>query len=190
MNDLFNYSNENSLSKLLCDEIIELFDQSPNKYEGATLSGLNKDIKNTYDFIIPKNDIVWSRIYNLLENELTHNIQNYVAKCKVALPDHYNLFSSNLLIDSIQIQKYNNNIGKYIYHNDAHVDNKKIRILTFIWYLNDVLDGGETEFLDFKIVPKVGTLIIFPATWTYPHKANVPISSDKYIMTGWLYNYF
>lgn len=79
------------------------------------------------------------------------------------------------------------NKGKYVYHNDGLISNNETRKLTFIWYLNDVLDGGETEFLDFKVIPKAGTLFIFPAIWTYPHKANILLSSDKYIITGWLY---
>ena len=33
----------------------------------------------------------------------------------------------------------------------------------------------------------MGKLLIFPATWTYMHRGNVPISEDKYIVTGWLY---
>ena len=56
------------------------------------------------------------------------------------------------------------------------------------WYLNDVEDGGETEFCgDFTIRPEVGKLIFFPASWCYPHRGKMPISGDKYIITGWLH---
>jgi predicted 2-oxoglutarate/Fe(II)-dependent dioxygenase YbiX len=94
------------------------------------------------------------------------------------------------------IQKYTQNIGKYIYHNDGFVyendgknfKNEKYRVLTFLWYLNDVSEGGETEFFgDMKIMPEAGKLILFPANWTFPHCAKTPISSDKYIITGWLF---
>jgi len=190
MNDFFIYSNANSLSTLLCDEIIELFEKSSAKYDGVTIGGLNKNVKNTDELTIYKNDIKWSRIHNLLEKELTNNVKNYITKCKLFLPDGYPIFNSDLLIDTIQIQKYTKNIGKYIYHNDELIQDKKKRVLTFIWYLNDVLDGGETEFLNFNIIPEAGKLFIFPSTWTYPHKANMPISNDKYIMTGWLYVYY
>ena len=54
-------------------------------------------------------------------------------------------------------------------------------------YLNDVDEGGETEFWGtLKVKPEAGKLILFPATWTYPHCANIPISNAKYIITGWL----
>jgi hypothetical protein len=63
---------------------------------------------------------------------------------------------------------------------------KLIRLLTFIWYLNDVTDGGETEFINGKIKPKTGKLLIFPSSWNYYHKGNMPLSNDKYIITGWI----
>ena len=62
------------------------------------------------------------------------------------------------------------------------------RHITFIWYLNDVNDGGETAFDGiYKIRPKSGKLVLFPASWTYPHCGKMPLSSDKYIITGWIY---
>jgi len=69
------------------------------------------------------------------------------------------------------------------------VDNQATgRIITFIWYLNNVEEGGETLFEDFKIKPMEGSLLFFPATWTYPHSGAMPTSNDKYIITGWIYN--
>ena len=55
-------------------------------------------------------------------------------------------------------------------------------------YLNDVKEGGETEFLyqHKRYQPKEGTLLIFPAGFTHTHRGNPPISNDKYIVTGWL----
>lgn len=60
------------------------------------------------------------------------------------------------------------------------------RFLSFIWYLNDVEIGGETEFLNGKVTPSTGKIVLFPATWTYLHKGCMPISNDKYIITGWI----
>jgi len=66
-----------------------------------------------------------------------------------------------------------------------------MRMLTFLWYINDVEEGGETQFWkNVKIKPTVGKLVLFPASWTYPHKANIPISHDKYVITGWIYDYW
>jgi hypothetical protein len=85
--------------------------------------------------------------------------------------------------------KYDKNEGKFVYHDDFSMvnDMKMHRVLTYLWYLNDVDEGGETEFCgDFKIKPTEGKLILFPASWCYPHKGIMPLSNDKYIITGWL----
>ena len=86
------------------------------------------------------------------------------------------------------IQKYQKNKGKYVYHNDASFESTKYRVITYIWYLNDVEEGGETEFFgEYCVKPEKGKLVLFPASWTFPHCGKIPISHDKYIVTGWLY---
>ena len=57
-----------------------------------------------------------------------------------------------------------------------------------MFYLNDVAEGGETEFYyqDVKIKPKAGTMVIAPAYFTHTHRGNVPKSNDKYILTSWV----
>jgi hypothetical protein len=54
-------------------------------------------------------------------------------------------------------------------------------------YLNDVDEGGETEFLyqQVKIKPKRGTVVIWPGGFTHLHRGNPPLK-NKYIATGWL----
>jgi hypothetical protein len=54
--------------------------------------------------------------------------------------------------------------------------------------LNDVEEGGETEFYyqDKKIKPKAGRMVIAPSGFTHTHRGNVPTSNDKYILTSWV----
>jgi hypothetical protein len=61
------------------------------------------------------------------------------------------------------------------------------RHLVFITYLNDVNNGGETEFLyqKLKIKPETGLTIIFPPDWPFMHRGNVSLTEEKYIYTGW-----
>lgn len=65
------------------------------------------------------------------------------------------------------------------------------RLVTFQIYLNDVAEGGETEFLYLhkRYKPTAGTLLIWPATYTHTHRGNPPLSNEKYVITGWL-NFF
>jgi len=60
--------------------------------------------------------------------------------------------------------------------------------LLFQFYLNDVAEGGETEFYyqQRKVEARQGRLIIAPAGFTHTHKGNVSRSGDKYVATSWI----
>lgn len=62
------------------------------------------------------------------------------------------------------------------------------RYLVFLWYLNDVAEGGETEFCDLgiRIAPSTGRLLMFPPYWMYQHAGRPPLSGDKYILSTYL----
>lgn len=62
------------------------------------------------------------------------------------------------------------------------------RVLLWMYYLNDVREGGETEFLyqGRKLKPTRGQLVIAPSGFTHTHKGHVPLSNDKYILTSWV----
>ena len=188
------YTNKTSISRELCNDIINLFEQEDNRYDGVTSSGLNKNIKDTTDFIITTGGPRWDKINKLLSKELNNNVTEYVKKYNNMVHPTYQIFHANYLSTaSMQLQKYEKNIGKYVYHEDSRCDfnDRKIRKLTFLWYLNDVDEGGETEFWSsYRIKPEAGKLVLFPASWTFPHKGNVPISNDKYIITGWLWQQY
>lgn len=89
----------------------------------------------------------------------------------------------------IKIQKTSPTQGYHVWHceHDAH-ESSNDRLLSWILYLNDVEDGGETEFLyqSLRFKPKTGTFILFPAYFTHTHRGNPPLSGIKYIATGWI----
>ena len=96
-------------------------------------------------------------------------------------------------LGNIQAQKYQINKGGYPYwHSEVYPQaghNEALhRVLLFMFYLNDVQEGGETEFYyqERKISPKQGTMVIAPGYFTHTHRGNKPISNDKYILTSWV----
>ena len=192
----FIYQNENSICPELCAEIIEMYENENNKYQGKTIAGIQPKIKNTTDFTIPKNDEKWNKIEQFLYKELHKNILKYTESinCESYRAKYNNgmestIFTNNQLeAYNFMIQKYDKNKGEYIYHNDFHMNSNKYRVITFLWYLNDIHEGGETEFWDsYKIKPTAGKIVLFPSSWTYPHRGKMPISDNKYIITNWLY---
>ena len=196
----FIYSNTNSMSGQLCDEIIQMYEEeSDGKYEGITASGLNKKIKKTMDFIINKSDSKWTKIHQFLEKELHKNVKIYIDELNKEEGYNTDQYSTNkykilnyqaFSTNHFMIQRYIKNSGRYIYHEDFAVEWKeeKYRVITFLWYLNTLDEGGETEFWgNYRIRPEKGKLVLFPASWTFPHCGKMPISDNKYIITGWLY---
>ena len=97
-------------------------------------------------------------------------------------------FPEQHAFEQFRIKKYNND-GEDAF--DCHVDVKDYstarRYLSFLWYLNDVAEGGETVFKDLTIKPELGKLVIFPPLWMFPHIGKPPISNEKYILTTYLH---
>jgi len=88
---------------------------------------------------------------------------------------------------SFKMQKTPIGGGYHVWHYESCNRNSCHRLLTWMVYLNDVEEGGETEFLyqHLRVKPKQGTLVIWPAAFTHTHRGNPPLSNDKYIVTGW-----
>ena len=93
----------------------------------------------------------------------------------------------------MNLQKYQAGKGGYFHwHSEVYPQDEQCeplhRVLLFMFYLNDVSEGGETEFYyqKLKIAPKAGRMVIAPASFTHTHRGNMPISNDKYIATSWV----
>lgn len=88
----------------------------------------------------------------------------------------------------LKIQKTEIGQGYHAWHCETGDRPTSTRIMAFLLYLNDVDEGGETEFLYYpsRVKPQVGKLILFPGGFTHTHRGNPPLSGTKYILTGWV----
>ena len=86
-----------------------------------------------------------------------------------------------------KIQKTLPSGGYHVWHSEQGSGTQMRRVLVYTMYLNDVEEGGETEFLyqQKRYPARKGDVCIFPAHFTHPHRGNPPLSGEKYIMTGW-----
>ena len=96
------------------------------------------------------------------------------------------LATHNIL--EVKIQKTKVGQGYHSWHCENAAMNERNRILAFMVYLNDVTEGGETEFLYQKcrFKPEKNTLLVWLSQFTHLHRGNPPLSNDKYIITGWV----
>lgn len=139
--------------------------------------------------------------------------ENYVSNIKVTEqsfvePDHASYQTIYECIDkTISVLPYRltipyditsteYSISRYLKgegHFGTHVDTTSKmtynRLLAFILYLNDVEEGGETEFMTLNrlVKPETGKVLCFPCNFMFPHKGNIPLSNDKYIVTAFVY---
>jgi Rps23 Pro-64 3,4-dihydroxylase Tpa1-like proline 4-hydroxylase len=192
----FLFEHDNVLTKEQCQNIIDAFEKCDLKKEGWIGEGrANFDIKRSMDLSVTR-DLVekfkdFKEIDKILTSKLTTMLNEYVKHlCKefeYFEPDNWCTLFNNMEDTGYQIQRVDPG-GFYNWHSDYQPFNH--RILTFIWYLNDVdeKNGGSTEFYDGRAIqPKTGKFIMFPATWTEVHRGAVLKSGKKYIVTGWLY---
>ena len=96
------------------------------------------------------------------------------------------LSTHNIL--EVKIQKTKIGEGYHFWHCENAQMKARNRILAFMVYLNDVTEGGETEFLYQKcrFKPEKNTMLVWPSQFTHVHRGNPPLSNDKYIITGWV----
>ena len=97
-----------------------------------------------------------------------------------------NLATHNIL--EVKIQKTKVGEGYHVWHCENAEMKARNRIFAFSVYLNDVAEGGETEFLYQKcrFKPEKNTMLVWPSQFTHVHRGNPPLSNDKYIITGWV----
>ena len=90
---------------------------------------------------------------------------------------------------NLKIQKTLPTEGYHLWHVEhAKGFDEATRAFVFSIYLNDVKEGGETEFLNqsVRVKPKKGRIAIWPAAFPYVHRGNPPLSGEKYILTSWM----
>jgi hypothetical protein len=98
-------------------------------------------------------------------------------------------YNQGFFYTSLKIQKTLPTEGYHVWHIEHGKGFEyEPRAFVFSIYLNDVEEGGETEFLNFskRTKPKTGRIVIWPAAFPYLHRGNPPLSGEKYILTSWM----
>lgn len=178
------YTNPNALDAETCKDITTRFERDPRKKEGITTTGLNEDMKKSMDLRISDLE-EWKDIDEIIFKSLAENLDQYTDKIIEIVGSP--LWSNEINDNGYNIKRYTPN-DYYNWHVDCQsYKDGWTRTIACIWYLNDVKEGGETEFaFGRKIIPSTGKLILFPATWNFPHRGLTPIKGDKYIITSFV----
>ena len=171
---------EDHMPKNICDDIVNLF-ESADVERRATSN--NKPRLTQFNFT--KKSYLNEELHKTICQYLLSAVDHYRFNIK----SFYTFAPKNLYFEHFRVKRYKSEDADQF---DTHVDvgsvSDECRYLSFMWYLNDVVDGGETEFaeLDLKIQPEAGALIMFPPIWMFPHKGHLLNSGKKYLLSTYL----
>ena len=174
---------KNFLSKQKCEEAIDYFEKC-NKFGFALSRPELAHDKNDKSIMLMDSDLItrnfkaqW-QVFGYLSEHLAESFYEYTEKYTILKENSFQIYD-------YKIQKTVVGGGYHIWHDDGLKDTRAVVVLI---YLNDVEEGGETEFLykRKRVTSEQGKLLMFPANYMWTHRGNPPISNDKYIMTGWI----
>ena len=181
--DGFYWMRDGVLSGEFCEALIAKFEAHPEEqHEGMSLGGYIPEYKKSTDITLTGNPLFKEEDHTLYLS-LTLNMRDYFSQLDYA-PWQSGLGDTGYNMQRTQPSEF------FSWHSDffATVKDNYLRVLTFIWYLNEVTEGGETEFKNGLIVkPRPGRMLVFPAEFTAVHRGCPPISNTKYIVTGWFH---
>lgn len=168
----------------ILDKILYYFDtveKTPGKIYGPSGERIvDKSFKDSLDCCLyPKTEM-----FDRYARYLQPCADAYIQKFPMA-----NMQAPWSITEGVNVQFYPPGGGFFNWHAERTSMHSNISALhlVFMTYLNDVSDGGETEFLhqNLKIKPEKGLTLIWPADWTFTHRGNPSTTEEKYIATGW-----
>jgi prolyl 4-hydroxylase len=171
----------NVLDENVCEFLIDFFESNSDKQERVQ----NDKKPNFTQLNLTEHCKISTEVDNV-HNFLISKVFEYKRKYYEFVDDR--CFPEKHNFEQFRIKKYNPD-GDDLF--DTHVDvldyDTARRFLSFIFYLNDVEQGGETVFANLRVKPEKGSLLMFPPMWMFPHRGDPPISNTKYILSVYLH---
>ena len=180
---------DNYITDAECDKAIQLFENQKKfnktmdrrQFENA-MSVEKKDMQYFSD--MHNIDVWWTELKSLIFNfDMAFNHYIRETGADGIYPDGRFYFTQ------LKLQKTRPTEGYHVWHIEHSTGfANEPRAFVYSVYLNDVEEGGETEFLHFskRVKPKAGRVVIWPASFPYVHRGNSPLSGEKYILTSWM----
>lgn len=172
-------------NKNICTDMITFFENNQDLQKtGATSAGINIKQKKTTDITINPNQLTEPK------HKVFKDYFDFLQKCFLDYRDQWPFLKK--FLNKINIGHFN--VQKYLpgdHFSELHSERTSLatlhRIFAFMTYLNDVEDGGTTDFdfFDLKVQPQKGKTLIWPAEWTHAHTGSILKTGKKYIITGW-----
>ena len=188
------FMGEYTIDSGVCDQIIEYYKGRKDKRRGETWC---RDIDGSA--YVPTEDptvkLCTTAPLPPTYDESPECIKDYFEELKKSVEKYTEEYpecdsgSPWSVLEAPSIQHYAPGEGYYEWHTERTSADLPLsaRHLVYMTYLNDVYEGGGTEWLHQKYisVARKGKTFIWPADWTFTHRGVVAPREDKYIITGW-----
>ena len=171
----------------LCNEITQFFENNKElQIQGITSYSKDLKAKKTTDIPVNPHDL------KNLKFEVLKQYMDELYKCFIDYQNQWPFLKSVIKVVDVpgfNIQKYSRGDHFAQLHSERTTLDTLHRLFAWMTYLNDVDDGGQTNFshYEIKIRPETGKTLIWPAEWTHAHTGEVLKSGTKYIVTGWIH---
>ena len=174
------------IDKPSCESLIEKFEDSHEYFKIVHEEDGNERI--SFEQIVLVDHEEWESVQQGMLELFQDYIMHYKIDCKIGQkvwPEEYGY-------EAIRMKRYlANDYDRFDPHVDVLNHQTSRRFLAFFIYLNDVDEGGETEFISlnkkgtfipYRIEAKRGRLLMFPPMWPWPHAGLKPVSGNKYLL--------
>ena len=185
----------------LCKKMIEIFESAPNRETGVIVymdkKSVIPEMKNSIDCCpcekcIPEAEHEYLEVRKFIEHAIDlYKLQlknEYEYKQK--LHTFEGVLNKDMYFKEPSIQKQPRG-GKYAWHFDETFNpTDGPHFIMAMIYLNTLEpdEGGCTEFGNGrKVRPECGKVVIWPATWAYPHCGNEVKCESKYTIVTQIY---
>tara|TARA_X000001036_G_scaffold246013_1_gene229381 strand:- start:13232 stop:13897 length:666 start_codon:yes stop_codon:yes gene_type:complete len=181
---------EGFVPKPFCDQLISYGDSVLDDVAGHSIGTGADDImdgSSMYQGRHRRHDRAFMLNYH--SDKWSSQINQFLKSCALHYVDQFpQLKNIGLTSTDIKLQRTPPGGGYHLWHYENGSAIHSQREVTWMIYLNDIEDGGETEFQYQlrRLKPTTGTVVMFPAGMTHVHKGNLVMGErNKYIVTGW-----
>ncbi len=164
----------------VCQAIIETFERDPRRRSSVTAAGV-VETGRSGTMIDMAGHPDWAELKTIVTNKAVSCLHDYAKRFSSI---ELILTREEISLTPPMVERLDPGQG-FAWHIDSGPLGTARRFLSALTYLNDVTEGGATEFplQGTALKPRQGTMVIFPPYWLFPHRGAPPVKDIKYKMT-------
>lgn len=165
------------LDYVQCQSLIRMFESRPDLHERKLGDNCFTELDITAHHYLG----LFQQWHEGMVNMQIGVIKRYIADCgidtqQIAIDPRFGF-------ENFRVKRYNEGQGFPL-----HTDEGGNRRLACLYYLNSDFVKGYTSFPQHNLIiePRLGGVVVFPATWEYIHEGFAVQSGKKYLMSSYL----